>query len=88
MKLNPEFLMQQIGDNAVLVPVGNAGQKFHGIVQLNSTAAFIVGCLTKDTDEDAIKAALTKEYDGTDKDFAESIKETLKKLRECGALLE
>ena len=88
MKLNPEFLLQQMGDNAVLVPVGNAGQKFHGIVQLNSTAAFIVGCLTKDTNEDDIKNALADEYDGTEEAFSASIKDTLAKLRECGALIE
>ncbi len=88
MKLNPEFLMQQIGDTAVLVPVGNAGQKFHGIVQLNSTAAFIVGCLTKETDENGIKNALANEYEGTDEEYTLSIHDTLAKLRECGALIE
>ena len=88
MKLNPEFLIQHIGDNAILVPVGNAGQKFHGIVQLNSTAAFIVGCLTKETDETNIKTALANEYNGTDEDFTASINDTLAKLRECGALIE
>ncbi len=88
MKLNPEFLIQQIGDTAVLVPVGNAGNKFHGIVQLNNTAAFIVGCLTKETDENEIKKALASEYEGTDEEYTLSIQDTLAKLRECGALIE
>lgn len=88
MKLNPEFVSQQIGDSTILVPIGEAGQQFHGIVQLNSTAAFIVNCLKQDTNEEQIKAALAAEYEGTDEEFTSSIRDILNKLRSCGALIE
>lgn len=88
MRLNPEFVSQQIGESTVLVPIGGAGQQFHGIVQLNSTAAFIVNCLKQETDEEQIKAALAAEYEGSDEQFTSSIQDTLNKLRECGALEE
>ena len=88
MKLNPEFVSQQIGDSTVLVPIGVAGQHFHGIIQLNSTAAFIVNCLRQETDTKQIIAAMDAEYDGTEEQFSDSIRDTLNKLRECNALIE
>ena len=88
MKLNPEFMIQKIGDSTILVPVGEAGKQFHGIVQLNSTAAYIVNCLNIDITADGIKTAMEAEYEATDEELIESIQETLDKLRECGALIE
>ena len=88
MKLNPEFMIQQIGDSTILVPVGNAGKQFHGIVQLNTTAAFIIGCLKQETTEENIKAAIAAEYEATEEEITQSVQETLDKLRECGAVIE
>lgn len=88
MKLNPEFIIQQVGDSVVLVPVGEAAGKFHGIVQMNKTAAFIASCMQKETTEEKIIAAMGEKYEGTGGEFAESVRNTLEKLRECGALEE
>ena len=88
MKLNPEFMIQEIGDSTILVPVGNAGKLFHGIVQLNSTGAFIINCLKQDTTEESIKTAIAAEYEATEEEITQSVQETLDKLRECGALIE
>ena len=85
MKLNPEFIIQQVGDSTVLVPVGEAAGRFHGIVQMNKTAAFIVSCMKEETTEEKIIAAMGEKYEGTDGEFTESVRETLEKLQECGA---
>ena len=86
MKLNPEFVIQQIGETTVLVPVGSSANRFHGILQLNKTAAFIVDCLRQETTEALLLAALKEKYEATDEEFNEAIQLTLLKLRECGAL--
>ena len=88
MKLNPEFIIQQVGDSVVLVPVGEAAGKFHGIVQMNKTAAFIASCMQEETTEEKILAAMGEKYEGPGGEFAESVRNTLEKLRECGALEE
>jgi hypothetical protein len=88
MKLNPEFIIQQVGDSVVLVPVGEAAGKFHGIVQMNKTAAFIASCMQEETTEEKIIAAMGEKYEGTGGEFAESVRNTLEKLRERGALEE
>ena len=88
MKLNPEFVIQEMGENSILVPIGDAAAKFHGVMQLNGTAAFIVNCLQKGNNEEEIKAALADEYEGTEEEFTESIQYMLEQLRDCGALIE
>lgn len=88
MKLNPEFVIQAVADSTMLVPVGDAATKFHGVLQLNRTAAFIVECLKDDTTEDRIKETLNQRYEGTDEAFMQSIRGTVSKLRERGALIE
>ena len=52
MKLNPNFLFQDMGEGSfVLVPVEQAAEGFHGIVRLNKTDAFIVECFAEETTE-------------------------------------
>ena len=88
MKLSDEFLLTPMGESYVLVPVGKAAEKFHGVVKLNETAAFIVRQLQSETDADKIVDALAAEYKGTREQFAADVQESLSKLRQCGALCE
>ena len=88
MKLDPEFLLQQVGSQSLLVPIGGAGERFHGVIQLNETAAFLVRCLQQETDEAGMMAALSREYDGTPDQFRRSIEKTVSTLRQAGALIE
>lgn len=88
MKLNSEFILQEIGGDALLVPIGQAGERFHGLIRLNETAAFIVRRLQNETDPAALIAAMGEEYDGTAEQHAGAVQTTLSKLREVGALIE
>lgn len=89
MKLNPEYILQKMGDNVgVLIPVGEAGARFRGIVKLNETALFITEKLKDETNEAEIVAALADEYEGDKKEFEQSVVETISKLREAGAIIE
>ena len=38
MRLDPNYVIQPVGDEWVLVPTGDTASKFHGIVRLNATA--------------------------------------------------
>ena len=49
MKRNPDFIMQEIGRDALLLPVGDAAGRFRSIVRLNETAACLVQKLRKYT---------------------------------------
>ena len=86
IKLDPEFIMQNVGGEAVLVPVGSAGQEFKGIIRLNSTATFIVEHLREGCTREDLVRALEEEYEGTTEQFEASIDKVLSSLREAGAI--
>lgn len=88
MKLDPEFILQEVGGEAVLVPVGGASERFHGVVRLNETAAFLAKALQNDTTAGALIEALAAEYEGTREQFAASVEQTLAVLREANAIIE
>lgn len=88
MKLKDEFVIEEMGDEVVLIPVDSAAERFHGIARMNQTAAFLVRALKEETDEEGLLSAMREEYDGTDEAFRKSIQITLDGLRRIGALEE
>ena len=86
MKLQSDFLTQEIDDILYLVPVGN--EEFRGIVKNNKTAAFIINCLKEETTEDAILEAMQNHYDAPEDVLTTDITNALETLRKIGALEE
>ena len=63
MKIHPDFTIQQVGSTYVAVPVGEASKRFHGMLQLNETAAFLWHCMVdRDCTEADLIDALLQEY--------------------------
>lgn len=89
MRLARGFITHTIGDEQMMVAAGPASKVFHGMVQSNSTAAFIVDCLKKPTSEDAIVDAVLGHYTGVDRQtVVEDVREILSQLRSIHALDE
>ena len=86
MKLKSSFLTQDIDDTQFLIPVG--GETFSGMVRSNSTAAFIVNLLKKETTEEAITDALWEEYDAPREVISADVQNVLSILRSIDALEE
>ena len=89
MKLAKGFITHTIGDTQMMVAAGPASELFHGMVQSNKTAAFIIDCLKKDTSEEEIVSAVMNKYTGTDHEtVAGDVHEILSGLRSIHALEE
>lgn len=87
MRINPDFVIHKTERGAVLVAVGKAGEKFHGIITLNATGLFIVEQLNKETDYETLLSSFLDEYD-IDKETAErDLNAFLSKLESAGAIL-
>ena len=56
MKRNSDFMLRDIAGEVVLVPTGQATQKFNGLITLNEVAAFI----WKNLDEAGTREQLVK----------------------------
>ncbi len=88
MKLKKEYVMQSFRGENLIVAVGKEAKRFHGIARVNNTAAFIVECLRRDTDEAAIVEALLREFDVDETTALADVKRTVAELRSIGAIKE
>ena len=63
MKIKKGFVLRVVGGEHVVVPVGEMSAKFHGMINLNATGAFLWKFFTEEhTAEEAVDA-LCAEYD-------------------------
>lgn len=89
MKLAKGFITHTIGDKQMMVTAGSASKLFHGMVESNTTAAFIIDCLKKTTSEEAIVSAVMNQYTDTDREtVVADVREILDRLRSIHALDE
>lgn len=72
MKLKYEFVITEIDEQSVAIPVGDTAEEFNGIIHLNDTAKEIVEMLANDTSLEEIVNQLYKKYSESPK---EEIKE-------------
>lgn len=88
MKLRGEFLVRQVMDDIVAVPVGQTALQFNGMILLNDVSKRIWDCLTQETDTESIVTALTDAFDVSDREAREDVQEFLDKLRKMQLLEE
>ena len=62
MKIKDGFLLRQVADQTVVVPI-NAELDLNMMITLNDTGAFLWEHLQSETSEDALVAALLAEYE-------------------------
>lgn len=80
MKLKYEFVITDMGDESVAVPVGDNADQFHGMIRLNESACKIMELLKEDTTVPAIVEALKKEYDSPEEEIQENTLKFLVRL--------
>ena len=84
MKLKPEFITHNAGDEALLVPVG--GASFSGLVKGNKTLGAVLDLLKTETTEAEIVAALRARFDAPEETIAADVRRALAELRRIGAI--
>ena len=86
MKLNENFLTQEIDDTQVMVATGDTA--FNGIVRSNQTAAEIVDLMKEETTRDAVVDKMCAKYDASRDEIAADVDMVIAILRKVGALDE
>ena len=86
MKLSKDYLFHTVGEESVLVPSGNA--KFSGMARGNKTFGVVLELLGTETTEDRIVAAMKERFSAPDGVIERDVRDTLRKLREIGAIEE
>lgn len=88
MKINENFLLRDVAGNKVVMPIGEAADRIHGMIKLNGTGAFLFEHLLEETDEDALLAAMIKAYDVSEETALADIRRFVATLRQVGILEE
>lgn len=88
MKLLPNVYVSEVEGNFVAVATGKAAQKFGGMVQMNGTAAYVVGLLQKRTNEERLIKSLMEEYAVDEPTARRNVEGILTQLRTAGWLEE
>ena len=86
MKLNDNFLTQDIDDTQVMVATG--ASDFSGIIRSNQTAAEIVNYFQEETTRDEVVDKMCAKYDAPREVIAADVDMVIENLRKVGALEE
>ena len=89
MKLKNTYVLTEIGNDTVAVPVGENTETSRRVVRLNKTAADIWRGIEQEKSPEEIADMLVEKYDGVDHASAlEYIKNTVNKLIEADIITE
>ena len=86
MKVNENFVLRQVADTWVILPVGQAAVDFDGMLTLNESGALLWRALEQGNDREGLIDALTSEYDVDRKTALADVDAFLAKLTEAGCL--
>lgn len=88
MKLSGEFVLRQVMDNTVAIPVGQTALQLNGMILLNDVSKVIWNCLERGTELECIVAAVTEAFEVSSDEARTDILEFLDKLRNLQLLEE
>ncbi len=86
MKLKSEFIINQIGDEYIVVPTDDEITDFGAMISLNETGAFLWNLLGEETTREALCENLLKEYSVDKKTAEEDVDEFINILKEKNLL--
>ena len=88
MKINENFLLRDVAGQKVVLPVGEAADKFNGMIRLNDTGIYLWTLLEQDTTMDALVASMLKDYEVDEETARTDIGIFIDTLRRAGILCE
>ncbi len=88
MKINENFLLREVAGNPIVMPIGEAAERFNGMIKLNETASYLWKKLSVETTEEELLAAMTADYDIDPEKARSDIRHFVTTLRNAGLLEE
>ena len=86
MKVNPLFVLREIADEYIVVPVGEEADRVHGVLTLNEQGAFLWKLMESEQTEKSLLDAMVKEF-AVEEDTAQAdIADFLLELQKIGCL--
>ena len=86
MKLKGEFVLREIMDETIAIPVGNAALNFNGMICLNDVGKIIFAGLQANRAEEAILSEILETFDVSREEALRDLESYLSRLAECDLL--
>lgn len=77
LKLSKEYVLRQIGDDYIIVPVGATALSFNGMITVNEMGAFLWDKLVKGIDKEELLQTLQEQYEVTQEEAERDVDEFL-----------
>lgn len=88
MRIKEGFVLRQIGDDSIVVALGEGAEEFRGIIRLNETGAFLFKTIQSGVDgEDALCDALVREYSVDRETASRDVDSYVRHLQAAGLLV-
>ena len=87
MKQNPDFLLREVADSLVLVPVGEATKVFPGMITMNPTGKFLWELLAQEQTPESLTDALVERYEVDRETAAKDVAVFVEKLTSATAII-
>lgn len=88
MKIKTGYVLREVGNQCVVVPVGETAVTFNGIITLNKTGKYLWELLQEDVTVDDLVNGMLSKYDVTKEVATKDILEFLEVLRKHQLLVE
>ena len=86
MKINEGFVLREVADQAVVIAVGEASEKFHGMINLNDTGKCIWQGIQEGMSEQEIVKKITDQYEVDPERAENDVKQMIQKMYEVGVI--
>ena len=88
MKRSSDFLLRDVADTLVIVPVGKATLDFPGMITVNSTGAYLWELLEKSQTMQTLTQAMVERYEVDEAQAQTDVKAFTESLIRVGAIVE
>ena len=88
MKIKKDYVLRQVADTWVVLPLGDAAVDFSGMLTLNESGAMLWRVLEQGADRENLTAALLDEYEVSSQQAMADVDAFLNKLLQAGCLEE
>lgn len=88
MKLKYSFEAVNMGNEIIMVPVGDNADQVHGVLKMNNEGQEIVNMLMNETDADSIINSLSEKYNAEKELIKKNVQDIVQLLRDNKLLEE
>lgn len=86
MKIKPSFVLREIAEEYLVVPIGEEAEKVKGLLSLNASGAFLWGKLETEQTEDDLVKAMTENYKVEENTARQDVSKFVAELEKIGCL--